>query len=262
MALYSDLILLEASPESIFMKPLTEVQKASWAQGIPTMVLALPQLKPEAVLEMAEKVKDILKKHLPDRTAEIDGVWAAISREAAGRDAFVEDMAARQAGTMEVLPRDGGPVGDIRAFLLDQTIKPFVMAYAEQVVGELELKRWDKGYCPVCGSQPGFSRLSKAVGRRSLYCSLCETEWGYKRVGCPYCHSTDQEKLQYFTVDGEERYRVNICKQCKGYLKMLDESRVPRDEKVYLFLEDVKTMHLDVLAQREGYTHKPVASEN
>src|ERR1700678_2238786 len=32
-------------------------------------------------------------------------------------------------------------------------------------------------------------------GKRSLICSLCATEWQYRRIKCPNCGEEDKEKL-------------------------------------------------------------------
>ena len=68
---------------------------------------------------------------------------------------------------------------------------------------------------------------------------------------CPYCRNEDQEQHTYFQVEGEVENRVDICLACRRYLKTVDsrEMEGPLDFEV----EDYLTLHLDHLAQEEGY---------
>jgi FdhE protein len=71
------------------------------------------------------------------------------------------------------------------------------------------------------------------------------------RIRCPFCGNEDQQELAYFTVEDDERYRVDVCNACKRYIKMVDfrESK----EIPNLDVEDIATLHLDMLANDEGY---------
>jgi len=258
--LYNDLILLEVPQETVNVEPLTEEQRQMWESGVPLMAIVPPKLDSDAVFAMLEKVKEILKKHQPERAAEIEKTWAALPTGPKDRQIFVNSLVSREGNVIENMLRGNEVSEDILAFLLNQALKPFVMAYAEKIIEEVNEDHWGKGYCPACGSLPNFARLSKAVGRRSLYCSLCETEWPYMRIGCPFCGTSDADNLRYFTVDDDSRYRVYVCENCRGYIKTIDESKAAENEKIYLFLEDIKTIHLDVLAMREGYTNKAIGA--
>jgi predicted RNA-binding Zn-ribbon protein involved in translation (DUF1610 family) len=56
--------------------------------------------------------------------------------------------------------------------------------------------------CPFCGEQPVVAALRPAGdgGKRSLICSLCATEWDFRRMLCPRCGEADQEKLPIYTA--------------------------------------------------------------
>jgi FdhE protein len=107
---------------------------------------------------------------------------------------------------------------------------------------------WGKGYCPVCGSPPAISIL-RGEGERFLFCSFCDHEWLSQRIYCPFCENKDQKTLHYFFSE-EEEYRVNVCDKCKRYIKTVDTREIKRS--VYPFLEQVATLHLDMLAQNQG----------
>jgi len=148
------------------------------------------------------------------------------------------------------LETEMGTEGRFLFFFLVQSLKPVLENLAEQWRSTLKEFSWDKGFCPFCGGSAGMGEI-REEGRRFLHCPLCGTEWEYPRMKCPYCRNEDQEKLTYFQVEGEIGNRVDICLACRHYWKTVDsrEMEGPLDFEV----EDYLTLHLDHLAQEEGY---------
>lgn len=109
---------------------------------------------------------------------------------------------------------------------------------------------WQESFCPVCGSRAGIAELSGEEGRRMLSCSACTFSWQFKRLACAYCGCDDPEKLSYFTA-GDGATRVDTCKVCSRYIKTRDSRK--GDSDVPLEVEDLLTIHLDLLASREGF---------
>jgi FdhE protein len=87
-------------------------------------------------------------------------------------------------------------------------------------------------------------------GRRYLSCATCNVRWSFKRLKCPYCGTEDGEKLSYFTA-GDGPCRVDTCGACSRYIKTRDSRR--GHDRVPLEIEDLLTIHLDLLASREGF---------
>jgi FdhE protein len=130
--------------------------------------------------------------------------------------------------------------------------------HADELKNRVDQETWLKGVCPVCGSLPAIQRLVRDDGRRMLRCSLCSTEWYFKRVMCPFCENEDHNTLRYFFVDesspiDKPAFRVDVCDKCKSYIKTLDERKLPESEKPDLYVENLSTLYLDMLAQRDGY---------
>lgn len=109
---------------------------------------------------------------------------------------------------------------------------------------------WTEGSCPFCGSRAGMAELTGEEGKRHLCCATCNTRWLFKRLKCPYCASEDVEKLSYFTAEGGAT-RVDTCKGCSRYIKTRDSRKGGGD--IPLEVEDLLTIHLDLLASREGF---------
>ncbi len=144
----------------------------------------------------------------------------------------------------------------ILSFLIQMSIKPSVHINVEKLKDQVDMKTWLKGYCPVCGSLPQISEL-KGEGQRYFLCSFCDFNWPSERLKCPFCENTDQKKLHYLYAEGQEAYRVDLCDKCKQYIKTVDSRKF--DYEPDLHLEDIITIHLDILANEKGFK-KPVPS--
>jgi len=118
-------------------------------------------------------------------------------------------------------------------------------------VGEAEAHR-----CPACGSSPSIARLRRADGRRRLACGLCGSEWEAVRLTCAYCGTPDRTALGVLRLDDADARWVETCERCKGYIKTVDERKLTEGETVLPVVEEAATLHLDLLAEREGYIRR------
>ena len=139
-------------------------------------------------------------------------------------------------------------------FLIQSSAKPSIEAGMEQLRNELDPETWLKGYCPMCGSLPFLSLLKEEEGKRYLLCSYCGYQWRIDRLICPFCNNKEQEFLQYFCGEGEEVYRIDLCDKCHQYIKTIDYRTLEESDPV---LEDLATLHLDILAIQKGH-QRPV----
>jgi FdhE protein len=141
----------------------------------------------------------------------------------------------------------------VRAPLLTFVLEIPLKIALERISSSLPPERfdgWKEGYCPVCGSRAGMAELSGEEGKRRLSCSACFFRWPYPRIQCPYCGNADPETLSYFTA-GDGPTRVGVCRKCSRYLKTRDARLGNAD--VPLEAEDLATLHLDLLAGKEGF---------
>lgn len=145
---------------------------------------------------------------------------------------------------------------NILRFLVHMSIKPSLRAYAQQMMAHADMKNWCRGYCPVCGSLPLISEL-RGEGERFFLCSFCGCNWHGERLRCPYCENGDHAKLHYLYAEGQEAYRVDLCDKCRQYIKTVDSRKL--DYEPELDLEDIVTIHLDIIASGKGYK-KPVSA--
>lgn len=139
---------------------------------------------------------------------------------------------------------------NVSLFLIQASIWPSIEAGVEQLRSEVDPETWLKGYCPLCGSLPSLSLLKEEVGKRYLLCSFCGYQWRVERIFCPFCNNKDQESLHYFCGEGEETHRIDLCDKCHQYIKTIDTRNLQESDPV---LEDLSTLHLDLLASQKGY---------
>jgi FdhE protein len=139
---------------------------------------------------------------------------------------------------------------NVSLFLIQASIWPSIEAGVEQLRSEVDPETWLKGYCPMCGSLPSLSLLKEEVGKRYLLCSFCGYQWRVERIFCPFCNNKDQESLHYFCGEGEETHRIDLCDKCHQYIKTIDTRNLQESDPV---LEDLSTLHLDLLASQKGY---------
>jgi FdhE protein len=107
--------------------------------------------------------------------------------------------------------------------------------------------------CPFCGEKPvaAVLRPEGDGGKRTLLCSLCFTEWEFRRLLCPHCGEEDKEKLPIYTAEEMPHVRVEACDTCRVYLKAVDLTKnglaVPE-------VDELASIVLDLWASEHGYT--------
>jgi len=144
-----------------------------------------------------------------------------------------------------------GDTYDLIDMFLEECLRPALEMVVEKYGDRVAQYNWNEGYCPICGKEPKIGEIKQEEGMRYLFCNQCGIEWPYQRIKCPFCGNEEQQSLAYFTVEDDERYRVDVCNECKRYIKIVDfrESK----EEANLDVEDIATLHLDILASEEGY---------
>jgi len=109
--------------------------------------------------------------------------------------------------------------------------------------------------CPVCGRRPqlGVLRPEGQGAKRSLLCSLCLTEWDYRRLVCPACEEEDIDKLTVYTAPQFAHLRLEACDSCKTYINTVDLTKnglaVPE-------VDELAALPLSLWAQEHGYTKR------
>jgi len=231
---------------------------AQWAEGSPL----LKRWEFPLDTGSAENVRRELEKCIPADNPEMRVAFAALSSGLDGCREAVEEF------WRSFLHHDGEPwekrvdtQGVDTAsllFLARSCLRPSIEWTAADLLRRVHLPEpWQRGYCPVCGSLPSLLVLAGEGGRKG-YCSWCGTEWGLNRMQCPCCDNRDHETMGYLSAEEDPLYRVQYCRLCKHYFKMIDLREAA--DSPYLPLEEWTTLHLDLLARQRGWNAPPSPS--
>jgi FdhE protein len=107
--------------------------------------------------------------------------------------------------------------------------------------------------CPFCNSRP-VAAVLRGEGngaKRSLLCSLCSTEWAFRRLLCPNCGEENKDKLPVYTAEQISSVRVDACDTCQTYLKSVD---LTKDGHAVPVVDEIATVALNIWAEEQGYS--------
>lgn len=141
--------------------------------------------------------------------------------------------------------------GQLLCTLLRFSLFPALEQLAAQLAPLRRLATWQHGYCPTCGGWPLLSEYRGLEQTRFLRCGLCATDWALDRLLCPFCGSRDHQQLGYLHVEDDQQRRAATCAQCRCYNKTL--ATLGPIAPIELAVEDLATIHLDLIALEHGY---------
>lgn len=161
------------------------------------------------------------------------------------RDELVAD-AGRQIGIDE----------SVLATLARAVTFPHWELVAQSWLPEEPVEGWTEFRCPTCGGVPGLVEIRAArsgdegiaaATRRLMHCPFCGSRWAIAALRCPACDSTRAGDAKYYYTDQEPELRIDFCKSCKHYVKVVNADRITG--RVHVGLELLTTTHLDTIAQ-------------
>lgn len=129
---------------------------------------------------------------------------------------------------------------------------PFVTIAVARHMSRAESLPDVQGWCPWCGASAGLATLSRDEGKRVLCCSLCGNSWHFSRAKCPFCGN--QDELGALSLDDDCPHSVATCDACRGYIKTVDERKLPEQNAVFPVVETTAALYFDLLAEQAGYS--------
>ena len=109
------------------------------------------------------------------------------------------------------------------------------------------------GACPFCGAHPvaAVLRGEGDGGKRFLVCSLCSTEWEFRRILCPGCGEEHKDKLPVYVTKTFDYIRIESCDTCQTYVKSID---LTKNGLAIPIVDELASVSLNVWAEEHGYT--------
>lgn len=222
-------------------------------QGLPLIDPDRFRFGESELYELLQKIGSILAKYGAGGNSAAERLLEAqesgqVSLEELARKALADDV--------EYFRQVSGEIGEGKEevlLLVTILVAPFVRACAISLRQGVNWDSMQAKRCPICGGAPLMAKLREGDGKRILECSLCNTQWAFKRLRCPFCGNEDQDGLGFFFTEKEGAYRLDKCDKCRRYIKTVDERRKAEGKLRALAVEDVATLYLDMLAEEEGY---------
>jgi FdhE protein len=196
------------------------------------------QLKPDRGLSAVS----VLLPHFP-------ALLSLVKRIGPAPVAHVAEELALDHSQWEDLLAKGRNVGLEREFFARCLLQP----YTEYLAGRSDIARGVvQPACPFCNSKP-VAAVLRGEGngaKRSLICSLCATEWDFRRLLCPNCGEEKEPKLPVYTAQEFPHVRIEACDSCRTYIKSVDLMKhglaVPE-------VDEIAAVSLNLWAEDHGY---------
>jgi FdhE protein len=213
-----------------FQQSVAERLASAPEHDLPSLLPFFPELislaRRQGSPTLAEAAAILEQDPPEDRLALLEGVWQhqVESRHLTGEDAFFS-QALLQPYSEFLAEKAGARSGDSSS-----------------------------GLCPFCGSKPQVAVLRPEGdgAKRFLLCSLCSTEWMFRRVLCPNCGEEDKDKLPVFSAQEFDYVRIDACDTCRAYIKSIDLSKNGRAIPI---VDELATVSLNLWAVEKNY-HK------
>ena len=235
-----------------------------WTEMVP-----FPELKADAEmpfesssLKLDNAARDLLKKsfngicsiiHTHNSGIDLSSAIGAVDSDISFIDTVIDHVLKKNTDALFAMAESARMGFEEYLFLLVNWLKPFFAALKERYAGNAPDEYHDKT-CPFCGYYPDMGILSaEKEGRRYLRCGLCENVWMYRRLSCAICGERDAKKLEYFILEKDERYRVDACNSCKGYMKSVCLGKFDEIDSCDLTVENLVTMSIDAEMMDKGY---------
>lgn len=153
----------------------------------------------------------------------------------------------------------------VLVFALETCLGPVIRVVAAKYAAPWDERpaSWMQGFCPVCGSFPSISYLDSRVfdeknaflagggGKKHLHCSLCGTDWHFRRGACPSCGQEGSGVMELLRESGGNHgERVDWCTKCKSYCPSVDLRE--REAAPDMDAMALGMMHLDIVASQKG----------
>ncbi|QED49783.1 formate dehydrogenase accessory protein FdhE [Cytobacillus dafuensis] len=132
-------------------------------------------------------------------------------------------------------------------FAAEHAVRPYLQKAAEKLKDKLKKSDHNHG-CPSCGEPARFAIIDKS-GKKELTCPRCLHSWEEKKISCAHCGT--EGDLVIIKIEEEESAEIHACHKCKGYTKVIDVRQMFKKESPTLL--DIKSIHLDYIAQEKGF---------
>ncbi|MDR7239286.1 formate dehydrogenase accessory protein FdhE [Neobacillus drentensis] len=233
----------QINPETI--RP--NLDKAAMEAGVPAAALSAIDFEISLYLQWIEEINAMLIINNPELEPKLASIISLLTEEVAIR--WIEEAFSSNHVYFVKFAEENGLEEWIPQFLAETALRPYLQLTAEKVQDEITHAIPGAG-CPVCGEPVRLASLNED-GRKVIHCPRCLAHWNAKRLECAHCGNEDHKTIEFITIEGDAVSQIQVCEECNGYIKIIDTRQYI--EKPSAALLDLNSIHLDFVAQENGY---------
>lgn len=220
----------------------------------PLLAQINPHIEGDLLKQSLQSLLDFLEVQRPTVKPAVDGLRANLDK--LDYDLIIKAFLKPREADLLAMAEKSQTAAEFFIFSIDNALRPVLRLIAESYQSDLAAEDFQwiiPNQCPICGAKSHFSRLRQEDGQRIMFCDRCFSEWKTHYLYCVHCGNDYPNDINYISVEGDDAYRAYICKKCQGYLKTYDERSAGKS--VDLYIANIETIYLDLLAQEKGYTN-------
>ncbi|WP_342433653.1 formate dehydrogenase accessory protein FdhE [Neobacillus sp. FSL H8-0543] len=247
--LHKDILKLQEKwKQSINPESITpNLDKAAMSAGVPAAALTAIDFDISLFLQWIEEIKSLLIENNPELEPKLAGISNLLNEEVAIR--WIDEAFSFNQFYFGNFAEENGLEDWIPQFLAESALRPYLQLTAEAVQEGIQRAVPGAG-CPVCG-EPARLAVLEGEGQKVMQCPRCLVHWDAKRLECAHCGNDDHKTIQFLTIEGDAASQIQVCEECKGYIKVIDTRQYL--SKPSSAMLDLNTIHLDFIAQENGY---------
>jgi FdhE protein len=225
-----------------------DISQTAVASGVPFAAQTVFTLDFPLLQTWIEELANLLADHKPELENQVTRVISFLDEYTANR--WMEEALMINHVYFQHFADEHQVETWIPQFIAETLFRPYLQTLAKKTENKISHAAAGCG-CPVCGEPVRFGQL-EGKGQKVLYCPRCYASWLDKKLSCSHCGNEDYQTMKYLTIEGKPTEQIHVCEECKGYTKIIDTRQFI--EKPSPQLLDLKTIHLDYIAQENGYS--------
>ncbi|WHY77518.1 formate dehydrogenase accessory protein FdhE [Neobacillus sp. WH10] len=223
------------------------LDKAAMTAGVPAAALTAINFEISLFLQWIEEINATLVKFNPELGPKLSSISTYLNEETAIR--WIDEAFSFNHLYFASFAEEHGLEEWIPQFLAETALRPYLQLTAEKVQHDINHAVPGAG-CPVCGEPVRLASL-EGEGKKVIHCPRCLAHWNAKRLECSHCGNEDHKTVQFLTIEGDAISQIQVCEECKGYIKIIDTRQYITKPSAALL--DLNSIHLDFVAQENGY---------
>jgi len=223
------------------------LDKAALNSGVPAAALTAIDFEIPLFIQWIDEINKLIAKNNPEIEGKLTKVSELLNDETAIR--WIDEAFALNQIYFNRFAQENEIEEWIPQFLAETALRPYLQLTAEKVQVEIHQAIPGSG-CPVCGEPVRLAQL-EGEGKKVIHCPRCLAHWAEKRIACSHCGNDNHKTIQNITIEEDPTSQIQVCEKCHGYVKVIDTRQfISKPSSAIL---DLNTIHLDFIAQENGY---------